>query len=711
MVLLAVGMTSCVDHEVEKIEVNKPESLILQEEIDSYAALKSYIDREKNPDFKLGAGASLSDYISKGVTYRLLNRNFDEITLGYKMKHGAVILDDGTFLTGEVEDLLKDAEAAGMTVFGHTLAWHANQNAKYLNSRIAPVLNPGAGDGVPTWDVVASADFETDSEPSYEYNDNGIVSFTGEGEGANGIGRALRIENHSVRTNDYDVQLYFKFSPGVQAGETYTLSMDIRADQEVTFTTQAQTAVGAYKHYDFFGSPTATTEWTTYTKEVNIQPAMEGSVVIAFNLGATAADYYFDNITLTKYNEEGSVGPVLEENLFVASDFESGVGNWGGWGGASSRGLSADGEGFGGTGHAFTFTNPTAANSWDAQVAYDFPDALQEGSEYVLNFKVRATTDGSISAGLQNPDGYAGRGAFGSFDITGEWKEITLSTTVTGDNARRFLFDFGHYVGTIYIDDVAIQRLNPDGGAVIEKTPEEKKQIIAEELERWIAGMLEVSKDYVKAWDVLNEPMDDGNPYELKTGVGRDLAADEFYWQDYLGKDYVVEAFRLAREYGNPGDIHFINDYNLEYNLDKCKGIIQLVEYIEDKGETVHGIGTQMHIDINSDKEKIAEMLELLAATGKLIKISELDIGLGGVSTNDATEEQYQAQADMYKYVVEKYFEIIPPSQRYGITIWSPTDSPAGSFWRAGEPIGLWTEGLVRKLAYTGVADGLEEAQ
>jgi GH35 family endo-1,4-beta-xylanase len=115
-----------------------------------------------------------------------------------------------------------------------------------------------------------------------------------------------------------------------------------------------------------------------------------------------------------------------------------------------------------------------------------------------------------------------------------------------------------------------------------------------------------------------------------------------------------------------------------------------------------------MHISIDSDKEKIAEMFRLLAATGKLIKISELDMGLGaGVTAKTATEEQYLAQSEMYEYVIRKYMEIIPAAQRYGITMWSPLDSPENASWRAGEPIGLWNLGYDRKHAYAGFANGL----
>jgi GH35 family endo-1,4-beta-xylanase len=221
-------------------------------------------------------------------------------------------------------------------------------------------------------------------------------------------------------------------------------------------------------------------------------------------------------------------------------------------------------------------------------------------------------------------------------------------------------------------------------------------------------GMVEAGKSTVKAWDVVNEPMDDNNPYELKTAAGRpNIAADEFFWQDYLGKDYAVTAFKMARQYGNATDIHFINDYNLEYSLDKCRGLIAYVNYIESKGAKVDGIGTQMHISTTTSKENIAEMFKLLAATGKLIKVSELDLGVG-VKTTEATAEHYKAQADMYKYVIDKYFELIPAKQRYGITIWSPLDSRANSSWRPGEPIGLWTEAFVRKLSYAAVAKALE---
>lgn len=543
-------LASCHKYEALDFNVDKPATFTAQEQIDAYQPLKTYINRSTNAKFKLGAGTSLQAYVSKGVMYRLINSNFDEITLGYEMKHGAVVQADGSLALSNVKTLLETASKAGISVFGHTLAWHANQNATYLKSIIAPTVIPSSGG--PSWDLVIGADFETDNAAVYQSNTNAVMSFSAAGEGFNGTGRALKITNAAVRTNDYDAQLFLKF-PAVAVGEKYELKMNVRSDVAASYSTQAHITPGAYKFYDFFGTISSTPTWATYTKEITVTADMAASGSIAFNLGKTATNFYFDNITLKKYNPLG-------------------------------------------------------------------------------------------------------------------------------------------------------------GSTIIEKTADQKKTILTDAMDKWIKGMLTVSKDYVKAWDVVNEPMDDAKPYELKTAVGRTtIAADEFFWQDYLGKDYALKAFQLARQYGNATDIHFINDYNLEYSIDKCKGLIAYVKYLEDKGAKIDGIGTQMHIVATSDKAKIDEMFTLLAATGKLIKISELDMGFAGnIKTPAVTKEQYAAQAEMYKYVIKKYFELIPAAQRYGITIWAPQDSPTSSSWRAGEPIGLWTEGLIRKPAYVGVAEGLK---
>ncbi|WP_207424923.1 endo-1,4-beta-xylanase [Desertivirga brevis] len=694
-------MTSCTKSELLDYQVAKPASFANQEIIDSYQPLKTYLKPDPNSTFKFGIAGSIGDYLNKGVFYRLANSNFNEIVLGYEMKHGAVVRDDGTLHLDDVKNLLEAAKSNGLAVYGHTLCWHSNQNAKYLNSLIAPIVIPGQS--TPTWDIVTEADFETNSNSNYEANPNAKLSFTAVGQGAGGTGRAIKITNDAVRANDWDAQFFFKFSPVVKVGEKYEFSMDVKADENASFPTQAHRAPYQYKHWDFFGNIPATSTWNKYVKTVTITQEMADCGAIAFNLGAKATSYYFDNFTLKKYNAKGS----------------------------------------GNAGHAYFFTNQSVKDFWAVQVAHDLP-TLQNNQEYTLKFAAKATAEGNIRAELQSSSDYSSN-SFGSISLGLGWKEYELKVTTSASNRNRFVISFGDYAGTVYIDNVKLTAAGNTnnlisasdfesgagewvgwgdgstrgltaqgqgfGGAldqVIEKTPAEKKQLITGALNKFISGMVDTCKYYVKAWDVVNEPMDDGRPFELKTGIGKDkLGSDEFYWQDYMGRDYAVEAFRITRQHANQGDKLFINDYNLEYNLDKCRGLIEYVKYIESRGAHVDGIGTQMHIDINTSKENIAQMFTLLAATGKMIKVSELDMGLGGVKTADATEAHYKAQSDMYKYVIDKYFEIVPKAQQYGITIWSVTDQPENSFWRAGEPIGLWTEGYTRKPAYVGVAEGL----
>lgn len=105
-------------------------------------------------------------------------------------------------------------------------------------------------------------------------------------------------------------------------------------------------------------------------------------------------------------------------------------------------------------------------------------------------------------------------------------------------------------------------------------------------------------------------------------------------------------------------------------------------------------------------------MLQLMANTGKLVKISELDMGYVDRAGNtlyasELTDAQHRAMADYYEFIVRKYFEIVPYAQQYGITVWCPTDTPSGGGWRAGEPVGLWDVNYNRKYAYAGFAEGL----
>jgi len=85
-------------------------------------------------------------------------------------------------------------------------------------------------------------------------------------------------------------------------------------------------------------------------------------------------------------------------------------------------------------------------------------------------------------------------------------------------------------------------------------------------------------------------------------------------------------------------------------------------------------------------ENKIVASLTDLKNTGRIVRISELDI-----KCTDRT-----AQAALYKFIFQKYLEIVPPAQRGGITIWGINDKDS---WVKEEQNGKQN----RPLLYEGV--------
>jgi GH35 family endo-1,4-beta-xylanase len=306
------------------------------------------------------------------------------------------------------------------------------------------------------------------------------------------------------------------------------------------------------------------------------------------------------------------------------------------------------------------------------------------------------------------PDGGWGRGKIvldlGKLNLSESEKELTNFTLIVGS---------GTGSGNYYIDNVIMSWEYSEI-----KTPAEQKEILTQALETYIDAIMKVSANYVTSYDVISEPMSDNEDYMLKSAATEPNAGTNFYWQDYLGENYACDAIRFARQYfkkygGNENDLKlFVDEYGLEnYGNSKCERLLQMIDQWEEEGVRIDGIGTQMNLSYSLDstlqeqnKESIMAMFRKLAETGKLIRISGLTIGVTDqngmpVKTADLTFAQQQSVSAYYEFIVRKYFEIIPATQRYGITI----SNPLGT----SDVIGLWDSAYNRRYTYTGFADGL----
>lgn len=674
----------------------------LAEKITRYQPLLAYLP---NSEAKLGIGVGMDLYMNNPSYDSIIHSNFNDIAVGYAMKHGAMVTGTGECDFAGVDAFFNKATQNGLSVFGHCLIWHTNQNAGYLNNLIADVIVPDAGNLLDL-NVLFDGSFTG-------WTMNGNISLA-KGSGYGG-GDALKLVSTETSSNYWDMQMV-----------TPELTVDVTHNHEISFWVKSDTEGSARISFnggitnrwpwkDWWNNGGSWTEAFTTNNgwqkvQIYLAPGdfSDKTFQVCFDFGKIpGTTYYIDinNMLIKDLDAEPA-------NMISNGTFEDGTINpWGGWGNSSERFVSQEGEGYGDTGYCMVMVNPAPADAWSAQTKYTF-DADLENKEYYVTWRAKCLSGaGKIQVELQNPSYSANYS--GTRDVTTEWQTYEWIVTPDKGSQNGFLFDFGQVADTYYVDDVKIY-LNPEASAspikaasiVIPKTEAEKKEIITAAMDKWIADMVGHCKGTVHAWDVVNEPMDDNNPSEIKSGVGKELESSDFYWQDYLGKDYAVNAFVKAREAGNPDDKLFINDYNLESNPAKCDGLIEYVSYIESKGAKVDGIGTQMHVGISwTDTLMISEMFQKLAATGKLIKISELDVQLG---TASPTEAQLAQQANMYRYIVENYFKIIPASQQYGITLWSVSDNPIEhEFWLPGDGPNVWNANYARKHAYKGVCDGL----
>lgn len=375
--------------------------------------------------------------------------------------------------------------------------------------------------------------------------------------------------------------------------------------------------------------------------------------------------------------------------------------------------------------------NQKTNNYWDVQFVAIENIPTQIGQAFTMTITMKGSTAGTMHAKMAGDlnDGF-NTDYCKDFNFTNGWQDIKVEFKPASTNCF-ILLQCGDFEGDIYIKSISVEGYQVK---TIPQTATERKEALIGAMEKWIKGMMEACDGKVKAWDMVNEAIanegDDGEGnYPLQHSNGYkggswDVGGTDFFWQDFLGDiDYVREVHRLARKYG-PEDVKlFINDYNLESDWDDNKKIKSLINWIK-KWETddvtkIDGIGTQMHISYyensgtqNSKKKAITKMFELMAATGKLVRVSEMDMGYYSsngtkLSTSNLTETQHKNMADFYEWIIKEYLRIVPAAQQWGICQWCPTDAPANSGWRANEPVGIWDLNYYRKHAYAGFVRGL----
>ncbi|MCI6081167.1 MAG: endo-1,4-beta-xylanase, partial [Prevotella sp.] len=698
-----------------------------------YDPLKEYVDRSKYPNFKVALAIEANDYNKQELVYALANSNFNELVTGNAMKMASCVDDKGNMSFGTVTEFINNATNAGMDVYGHTLAWHSQQPIKWLSSLIADKemqVDPDA--------TVDKVDYKLDCSTLTSYSWTGspetvVTEWNKDG--------AVVIYNPEVIDPWYTLQYWLVNGISLEEGKTYKISIECKAEG-------AEEPNVRFKIGDWGGGDTRNFNIPVGgdydVVEFNVTPTMASNGLF-FQHGDFAGTIYWKSITIS-HSEAPSfeifTDQVTNGSMEVGQPMDNFVVREAGKGDVPGNPIAGGPDGKNCI-KITSIANP--ANSWDTQFFIYTPDKTWAGGEeYKISFWYKASEEaGSESQCHGEPGGYKHWAMLPENPtFTTEWQYYEKQGTIPaeGDGMKAIAFNLNVNKNQVDYYFADIHWYTIKSGNTIPLTPEEKKDTLTWAMDKWIGAMMTACEGKVKAWDVVNEAISGGNPDSegvfalqhsegYKPGGTWDVGGDAFYWQDYLGDlDYVRTAVASARKHfeangGTPSDLKlFVNDYNLESDWDnngKLKSLIAWIKRWEADGVTkIDGIGTQMHISCymnpqiqESKKKHITQMFELMAASGKLCRVSELDMGLvdaagNTVKTADVTEEQHKAMAEMYKFVVSEYLRIIPADQQWGICQWCATDAPASSGWRGGEPVGLWDSNYYRKHTYAGFADG-----
>ena len=253
------------------------------------------------------------------------------------------------------------------------------------------------------------------------------------------------------------------------------------------------------------------------------------------------------------------------------------------------------------------------------------------------------------------------------------------------------------------------------------QTAQEINDTINYALRAWCDGLMKINKGRINVFDLIDEPIDEkaeleNGKYDIKHST------TSIFWQDILGSEkYAPAVSKVAseayQEYGgDPAELKFfISESGLD-NQKKFESLKYWIGIWDNNGAKIDGINAKLNLSYSEDPAKqqaneasLNTLLDNLASTGKLIRLSNFDIkyldatGLA-VSAANITADQRQKLADYYGYIIKSYMAKIPNEKQAGIC--------KGNLQDTGDPVGLWSvdsksKDWVRNATYKAFCDAL----
>ena len=751
-------------------DVTKAEiPLAVKEVIANYDNIKDYA-QQYTPNMKIGIGMGADLYANnENGEGDLANANYQVFTPGNAMKNDAIMGNSGSLNFATVDKLLAALDG-NMQLYGHNFFWHTQQNQTYLKSLIAPTLVVESDGDVANVLSGDASDFNGGSTGGWgSWGSNKESAEVVSGAGQDGTA-ALVLENKGDG-NAWEAQCAYDFNDFLEMNKTYVIKFKAKSSSpagELQFQYQNGSTYSSQGGYNNF---TVGTDWQTFQYEFTITKYDDVNRII-LNFGKVGGTYTIDDIQFGLKQEDPMDNVLGGDASDFEGGTTGGWGSWGSnkesaevEDGASynnSKGLALKNKGDGNAWEAqCAYTFDDALQGGKKYIIQFYAKSTSAAGELQFQYQNGSTY---ASQGGYNTFNVGTDWVKCEFTFTPAYDDANRIILNFGKVGATYYIDnikFGlakdqstatRGIQYVLARNGKARKATRAGSKMyyILKTPAEKQAALEGAMEAWVSGVANHLKEknvVPFGYEVINEPIadgsnmyrglsegtfggtwtdDDGNTqYDAApteddaNGLTLNWGSGHWYWGYYV-PDYHVKAFQLARKYLPADTKLFVNDYNLETSPKKLEALIKFVKEIDEKNGSpiVDGIGTQMHVTLNcSDnaeknadniaelKTKVDAMFQTMAATGKLIRVTELDLSLG---TGTPSSNQYKAQSDAYRMIVESYKANVPEAQQSGITVWSLSDNEAEhEYWLKGQVPNLFDKDYKRKWAYKGFCDGI----
>ena len=338
-------------------------------------------------------------------------------------------------------------------------------------------------------------------------------------------------------------------------------------------------------------------------------------------------------------------------------------------------------------------------------------------SKYTITMWLRSDKRATFSVNFSGTKAESSSSSSFSIEAGGNWKKVVIEVQSAEGETEGYLRIDNTRATAVYVQKVDIGYF-PDNHRP--QTEKEVSDTIHYAMNAWCEGLMKINEGRITTFDLIDEALD--TKEELENGM-LDLkhSTEKIFWQDIFGSEnYAPTVSKAASKYyeeygGDPAALKFfVSETGLE-NDKRMESLKYWIDVWDKNGAKIDGINAKVNLVFSEDAAKqeanrasLDKLLTNLAATGKLIRLSNFDIKYqdasgGNVTADKITAEQRQKLADYYAYVIKSYMDKIPHENQAGIC--------KGNLVDTGDPVGLWSKNKnqdwVRTATYKAFCDAL----